>query len=677
MSLNAFNVDSLNALADDVAKGRVVFFVGAGFSRDSEGNSAERLIARLLSRFLAVIDVAAAQFKPDDYEPLRRALTTIFDLKTAPDTWDTVKELASKYYATNDWMVTVYGQLLTQLKEDLPEEDVADFAERVNQIENRTMQDLDSNCPSLLPMELSYLWALGAPENGKALFLDTQGFACEESMAGAPEDPDITEVEKKYQNRFKPRHHILARLAREGLANPILTTNYDLLLEGAARLSGMGCNCPPVKGAPRTPFESTQVIRHARDFFDRAAAQTGAILLKFHGCALEYRRRRKRCLPDNRTEDDLKVLRRYLKAVVFTYREIQNWRQDHWSRDYLATLLRTRTTVFCSYSGADPVIHDTFRGIYEELGRHRSGTAQRAPAYFFGFGLDNTEFDGLELLRAAQHAVSEGTADAVDHPHYLRFSRRDAREAFPNADQHLQWVYHRALRCRQEEYLSGNLTAMSRRLFHKPKNPSALDRLRLHFRVLQATEVAEAGRWSSLTQSDPGPAAVMNWTWRFLSNCMSEYAQAEYMLNRHHGIRHPRLDHPEWYYPASANPDLATWVTVLEIAVRRMIAALHGRLADWTDNRFYLPRGPRTKRPGLWFQAPGHGAPMRLVICLDQSLATVPAPTAYKTITWRIPPRSIPWPSRTTRGLMPDSAAVWRWACDRKPDVRELKDFGF
>ena len=53
--------------------------------------------------------------------------------------------------------------------------------------------------------------------------------------------------------------------------------------------------------------------------------------------------------------------------MVFTYREIQHWWEDSWSWDFLRTLLRTQTIVFCGYSGADPVLHDTFRTVYEEM----------------------------------------------------------------------------------------------------------------------------------------------------------------------------------------------------------------------------------------------------------------------------------------------------------------------
>src|SRR5438445_13849755 len=45
---------SLARLADRIVAGEVVFFVGAGASRDSEGNTGPVLIARLLARFEAI-----------------------------------------------------------------------------------------------------------------------------------------------------------------------------------------------------------------------------------------------------------------------------------------------------------------------------------------------------------------------------------------------------------------------------------------------------------------------------------------------------------------------------------------------------------------------------------------------------------------------------------------------
>src|SRR5882757_2964851 len=55
MSQPAFS--ALQRLAQKVLEGDVVFFIGAGFSLDSEGNSGTRQIKRLLIRLTAFIRV--------------------------------------------------------------------------------------------------------------------------------------------------------------------------------------------------------------------------------------------------------------------------------------------------------------------------------------------------------------------------------------------------------------------------------------------------------------------------------------------------------------------------------------------------------------------------------------------------------------------------------------------
>src|SRR5262245_20730706 len=100
--------------------------------------------------------------------------------------------------------------------------------------------------------------------------------------------------------------------------------------------------------------------------------------------------------------------------MVFTYREIRNWCQDSWARDFLATLQRTRTVAFLGYSLQDPVIHDAFRTVYEEISRQRPAPAvaspaaasrpSQAPAFFFG-PEGNPSFHGVEMLNAAALAA--------------------------------------------------------------------------------------------------------------------------------------------------------------------------------------------------------------------------------------------------------------------------------
>ena len=54
------------------------------------------------------------------------------------------------------------------------------------------------------------------PYCGKALFLDTMGFANEMVMGGAARAPEVERVAQSYAGKLRPRHHALARLAREG-----------------------------------------------------------------------------------------------------------------------------------------------------------------------------------------------------------------------------------------------------------------------------------------------------------------------------------------------------------------------------------------------------------------------------------------------------------------------------
>ena len=78
---------------------------------------------------------------------------------------------------------------------------------------------------------------LGRPHSGKVLFLETMGFADPETMSGEPMTCQ-SEVVESYEGRLRPRHEVLARLAKEGLCPILLTTNYDLLLEGAGLFLG-------------------------------------------------------------------------------------------------------------------------------------------------------------------------------------------------------------------------------------------------------------------------------------------------------------------------------------------------------------------------------------------------------------------------------------------------------
>ena len=95
--------------------------------------------------------------------------------------------------------------------------------------------------------------SLGRDALGKAIFLETLGFDNARIMGGAPLEATLLEVAQSYAGRLRPRHAVLARLAREGLSPQLLTTNYDLLVEGAYRLAGLVPRMPGFEAGELAP----------------------------------------------------------------------------------------------------------------------------------------------------------------------------------------------------------------------------------------------------------------------------------------------------------------------------------------------------------------------------------------------------------------------------------------
>jgi len=81
--MSSFPAKALDRLAALILKGDVVFFVGSGFSIDSEGNSATRLIRRLIWRLLAFrrARVRHADALVEEEELRRKASRLLFRLR--------------------------------------------------------------------------------------------------------------------------------------------------------------------------------------------------------------------------------------------------------------------------------------------------------------------------------------------------------------------------------------------------------------------------------------------------------------------------------------------------------------------------------------------------------------------------------------------------------------------
>ncbi len=617
----------INRFARRIYEGEVVFFVGAGFSIDSEDLNAKRLVRRLIMRLYALEEAIAPHhglvtdfigtFGEDfDWQRNLKAPVKIVDF---PDY--VIGRLASRYYEINEWMVRAYGTALTAL----PANPAVGLSQKLAEAEAALVPQGEEK--QVKPWRQSFrplpdtFWTDAAEEisrdasasakHGKLLFLDTVGFMDEQLMAGTfsaaarkdRDDPKLTwrelpEIHRSYRGRLRPRHHVLARLAREGLCPTLVTTNFDLLLEGALLLSGL---CPPGKDPQLAPtsIPHFDVIASAESFYTKGKAYRTATLVKLHGCAHRIRELKRQI--DETANAGVKsrlqhCLKHYLDEVVFTYREIQNWRDDSWAADFVRTLIRTRTLAFSGYSTADPVIHDTVRNVYEEMAREQSRIASfatsprerdyHAPAYFLAFNYDDeaegrNEFHGREILRAASAAVGSNRSIANgkasgEHPNYLRF--RPSKPSAPRLgiDELLSWTHHLVFRRQQLHAMRTDLISLARSLFERAP-AEEYERIHARFRRRLNGEMRAAhGRRTSISPQANHLRRVaireaLNWTSGFHRAMLREWACAQ-ALQREASLSTEVLGllNPLWYFPASERPSWVAWSAVLELALVRL-----------------------------------------------------------------------------------------------------------
>lgn len=734
-----FDLTKLENLAERIYHGQVVFFVGAGFSLDSEGLTGARLLLRLLARFdaltSALIDGHPGGYPAELANRLRTVLRSTFWLGADPQPLTTAahaKALAADYYRPNEWMCEAFGSLLDACSEVAAD---LEFWADVHRRETALLEaaPIWGRVERLGEIEPRLLagppW--GPSTRGKALFLDTLGFADPWVMAGRPHAPTIGEVEQSYspagRSRLRPRHEVIARWAREGLCRTLLTTNYDVLIEGAYRLSGFACRLSddPSK-PPEQPPLLTEVSHFARvgeavDFFRFGHTHRSALVAKIHGCAECYRGLRAQVIAALANDDGERLARarqafaNYLPAIVFTFREIQNWRQDAWSRDLLANLLRTRSIVFCGYSTQDRVLHDAFRTAFEEIARVTQKTeiatvdnaaagagaaaeasraqvdstttdarAQRARAFFLG-GAGALEFDALEVLRAASRAEGIDHPPQTHHPNYLQFHFEgdDGPDGFPGLDQTMRWLWHRTLRIHQQQCVEIDLRRAATYLLGHACPERERERTLVRLRELTDAETREALSWQRSGPSELEFDRVVGWSDRFHPALLREFAIGEAVLRRDGpGVSARVVTRAPWFFPPSEQPQWTAWGVVVEIAVRRMIAAWRGELERWAEPSPCLTPG-RSRRPAVGFSRGDErepSTPRALAIVLTgfdrrSGRSRVRGAFVGRVHHWRLRAQTVPWWPADLRPLpgTPSAAQLWRWVVDDAPSETMLR----
>ena len=281
-----FDNEALDRLAQQVIHGQAVFFVGAGFSIDSEGNTANRMLTRLVLRLSAIhweltkalneLDEGSRKKIKDlgeDFEKsfpfpkidrkkwrgksVRKAAAAFFNKRL-------VQRLAEQYYEANDWFVSAFQRTLVILSEAKTKSARTALITRISKRENRLLRIWPTGDEVAFHPICSKLVDAAEVEPdraercaGKALFLDTMGFNdCPEIMGGLPMHKDLQVVRDSYAGKLLPRHRVLARFAREGWCPLTMTTNFDRLLEGAFRLFR---DALPDKGHQKEPAAADAV----------------------------------------------------------------------------------------------------------------------------------------------------------------------------------------------------------------------------------------------------------------------------------------------------------------------------------------------------------------------------------------------------------------------------------
>ena len=694
--------DATGRLARRVLDGEVVFFVGSGFSIDSEGNAASRLVGRLLAALLAMGTVLAESAAGADSQAvsLLDGLTPVFGIKGASRPGDIARQpalcmtkanldlIARDYYNFNEWSVSALGVLSEEL---LARPDRAALADRMQRLATFLLALVDDTVP-LDRIDCDAIAGFGtdAGARGKAVFLDVMGFANLAIMAGTPGEKQVTDVADSYKGRLRPRHHVLARLAREGLASAVVTTNYDLLLEGAYRLAGFvdreNRELAP-DGMPPDRVARFTRITGATEFFARGQGYRTALLLKIHGCAQTYRDVRSRQIQVLRSSTassnaTVNEWAEYLSALVFTYREIQTWRADAWSRDLVRTLLRTHTIALCGYSGADPIMHSTFREVFEEKAasqrtvrlRRSDDGPQNASVFFYGLA-GKREFYSLEILRAATAAGGFGHEELLKHPNHIEFERESG---FPNVDDHFRWLMHCVVRQLQSDALETQIRRLKPRFFRGLQcKDSEFVTARDRFKALREAERDVVGATVSADDKRPASARrrqldlVVGWTWHFVPGLLREIALAEVVESYQGGGRAFQAKRTwSYYHPASEHLDRTAWAAIVEMAIRRLVASVRG------GHELAVGDAVAEESPyaAMSFNT-GDDPPRPSALCVrlagfERPFGRTPLIGAFhRTGYWELSPRDVPWPLTRT-DWCPGPEDIWGWALDETPPGR-------
>jgi hypothetical protein len=156
----------------------------------------------------------------------------------------------------------------------------------------------------------------------------------------------------------QPAHYAIASLAREGLIDEVISTNWDACIEKAVNcLSGkLSAHCEV-----ESPARSISDLKGYRQHGSTRRSLSGEAILrlyKINGCAKRYAAQRDQASAE---------------AIIVTERQLQDFKQRSWARDLLKDRARSRTLVFSGFGSDEPQVRRAVLQLMDEFSE--DGTA--------------------------------------------------------------------------------------------------------------------------------------------------------------------------------------------------------------------------------------------------------------------------------------------------------------
>jgi hypothetical protein len=206
----------------------------------------------------------------------------------------------------------------------------------------------------------------------------------------------------------EPQHRYLAYLAREGVINEIITTNYDCCVETAFFESFY----PPPKQ------QLLGVVRNVEEYRLQASSHRveGHLLIyKINGCAGAYAQARAAYVQAT-TSENRRSWEAEADRIILAERQLQSFRDRGWAEDLVRDRFRSHCLFFSGFGNDEPQIRHTVLTLIREFS---NGSRSEQTTSEGAFDLPNAPFlhsyEGSLSFNQLQVLVAFMDAHSIPH----------------------------------------------------------------------------------------------------------------------------------------------------------------------------------------------------------------------------------------------------------------------